>query len=111
MVRPGGTVRRLFLGGEELAIHAILHAVDRLGNPWVRRRRLSPYVLLIAEAAESGADHAAAVAVARRLLRQPDSGALNLRRLQRAARTHVRRTPGSGRSEPGDGQQTSGDQQ
>jgi hypothetical protein len=81
-------LRLMCLRVEGLVVHAMVRTTDRFLGPWSRRRGLSPYVLLVVEAAEAGADRATALAVARRLLYHPTAAGVAppLRRLQRAAR-------------------------
>ena len=88
-------MKRAAIGCEAVAVRAALRFADAVTSPWLRRRRLSPYVLLIAEASEAGVDHDAAVALAHRLL-QPESDDMrpSIRHLQRQARraNHQART-------------------
>ena len=87
------TMRNLAIRGEGWAVRAAVRVADRVGGPWARRRRLSPYVLLVAESTEGGADYATATSVARRLVQQHGTpGGPSLRRLQRTARIHARTT-------------------
>jgi SAM-dependent methyltransferase len=79
------TVRAGIIHAEGLAVRAAIRVADRLIAPRSRRRRLSPYVLLATEAAEAGADQAAALATADRLL-GPGGGTRSLGTLQRLAR-------------------------
>jgi hypothetical protein len=81
-------VKQVCLRVEGLVVHAMVRMADRFLAPRSRRRGLSPYVLLVVEAAEGGADRATALMVARRLLSHPTAagGTPTLRRLQRAAR-------------------------
>jgi SAM-dependent methyltransferase len=79
------TVRAGVIRAEGLAVRTVVRAADRLIGPRSRRRRLSPYVLLAAEAAEAGVDHAAALSTAGRLL-GPGGRTRRLAALQRLAR-------------------------
>ena len=88
---PGaaGRARRVFLRAESLVVRAAVRAVDRWAGPWLRRRRLSPYVLFVVEGQLAGADLDSAVAAARRLGASgvPDArGDRQLGRLQLMAR-------------------------
>src|SRR4051794_1164924 len=80
--------RKLFIRGEGLAVRAVLRVNDRFTAPLVRRRRLSPYLVLVTEAAEWGADLGTADALARRLLEPGGDGpGTTLWRLQKEARS------------------------
>jgi hypothetical protein len=68
-------LRQMCLRVEGLVVHAMVRLADRFLGPWSRRRRLSPYVLLVVEAAQAGADRTTALLVARRLLRPTAAGA------------------------------------
>jgi hypothetical protein len=93
-------LRQMCLRVEGLVVHAMVRLADRFLGPWSRRRRLSPYVLLVVEAAQAGADRTTALLVARRLLSRPTAAGVAppLRRLQRAARHPQRILPSDGRS-------------
>jgi hypothetical protein len=78
------TVRTALGFAERLAVHAVAHAADRFTGTRTRRRILSPYVALVAEASAAGVDHQTALAVADRLL-TGSGGTPDVRRLQRAA--------------------------
>jgi hypothetical protein len=86
-----GALRRAACRLEAPAVRAAVRLADRLTGRWARRRSLSPYVLLIAEASEAGVDLATAVDTARRLLAADAGRTPNVRRLQHAARTAVPR--------------------
>jgi hypothetical protein len=79
------TVRTALGFAERLAVHAVAHAADRFTGMWTRRRALSPYVALVAEASAAGVDHQTALVVADRLLADT-VGTPDVRRLQREAR-------------------------
>lgn len=76
---------------EEMLVRTGMRVADRVITPRTRRRHISAYILLVAEASEAGADHDSALAIADRLMRPgADDCALRVRRLQATARAHGR---------------------